>query len=290
MMIKNVWPPSAKISRALPRAALATGLISIGSGLILVFQYRPFDNVFVQVETITTHIPYGWFFRRLHFLSGESCVVLTLLHVLDHFVRGNDRRVSLAEWARLWLASALAFFLLFTGYVLKGDKEGLLAGTILRNLVASIPLIGQSLGSVFIGSGPDFFFFPYLWHCWLGPLALGFLLGTHIRSWLPRGNFMLIALLLCSLGALFIPLPLALPPEAMVQEAYGPWFFLGLQEMLKYFDPLWAGVIWPGSLALIFLGLPLTRGRGRQVCRQCLCLVLAAYTVLTLAVYVQRTL
>lgn len=290
MMIKKVWPPSVRISRVLPRAALATGLISIGSGLILAFQYRPYANVFAHVEAMTTLIPYGWFFRRLHFLSGEACVVLTLLHVLDHFVRGNDRLVSLAEWARLWLASALAFFLLFTGYVLKGDKEGLLAGTILRNLTVSIPLIGQSLGAVFIGSGPDFFFFPYLWHCWLGPLALGFLLGTHIRSWLPRGNFLLVAFLLCGLGALFIPMPLALPPEAVVQEAYGPWFFLGLQEMLKYFDPLWAGVIWPAFLALIFLTLPLTRGRGRQVSRLGLCLALAAYTVLTLTVYVQRSL
>lgn len=290
MMIKNMWPPSVKISRVLPRAALATGLISIGSGLILVFQYRPFDNVFAQVEAITTHIPYGWFFRRIHFLSGEACVVLTLLHVLDHFVRGNDRLVSLAEWARLWLASALALFLLFTGYVLKGDKEGLLAGTILRNLTASIPLLGQSLGSVFIGSGPDFFFFPYLWHCWLGPLALGLLLGTHIRSWLPRGNFMLIALLLCGLGALFIPMPLALPPEAVVQEAYGPWFFLGLQELLKHFPPLWAGVVLPGVLALIFLSLPLTWGRIQQAARLSLFVALAGYTVLTLALYVQRSL
>ncbi|MBS3780014.1 MAG: cytochrome b N-terminal domain-containing protein [Desulfovermiculus sp.] len=289
-MTKNFWPSSGMITRVLPRAALATGLVSIGSGLILIFQYRPFGDVFAQVEAITTLIPYGWFFRRIHFLSGEACVVLTLLHVLDHFVRGNDRLVSMVEWARLWLASALAFFLLFTGYVLKGDKEGLLAGTILQNLAASIPLVGQNLGSLFIGSGPDFFFFPYLWHCWLAPLALGVLLRSHIRSWLPRGNFLLIAFLLCGLGAMIIPMPLALPPQAVVQEAYGPWFFLGLQEMLKYFPPLWAGVIWPGFLALIFLGLPLTRGRGRQVARLGLYGALAVYTVLTLAVYMQRSL
>ena len=288
-MIKNFWPSSGMISRILPRVALATGLVSIGSGLILVFQYRPYGDVFAQVEAITTLIPYGWFFRRIHFLSGEACVVLTLLHVLDHFGRGNDRLVTMVEWARLWLASALAFFLLFTGYVLKGDKEGLLAGTILRNLAASIPLVGQNLGSLFIGSGADFFFFPYLWHCWLAPLALGFLLRNHIRSWLPQGNFLLAAFLLCGLGAMIIPMPLALPPQAVVQEAYGPWFFLGLQEMLKYFHPLWAGIIWPGFLALIFLGLPLTRGRGRLVARLGLCGALAAYMVLTLAVYMQRS-
>jgi len=289
-MITNLWPPSIKISRWLPRAAWATGLVSAGSGLILVFQYQPFGNVFAQVEAITTSIPYGWFFRRIHFLSGEACVILTLLHVLDHFLRGNDRLVSLPEWARLWSASALAFFLLFTGYVLKGDKEGLLAGTILSNLAASIPLVGQRLGSLFIGSGPDFFFYPYLWHCWLLPLALGFLLGRHVRSWLPRGNFLLTAFFLCGLGALFIPMPLALPPEAVVQEAHGPWFFLGLQELLKHFPPLWAGIIWPAGMAALFLGVPLTRGRLRRAVRACLWAALAGYTLLTLTVYVHRSL
>ncbi|MDZ7761476.1 MAG: cytochrome b N-terminal domain-containing protein [Desulfovermiculus sp.] len=278
-----------KISRVLLRAAMAAGLVCAGSGLILVFQYQPYGHVFAQVEAITTQISYGWFFRRLHFLSGEACVVLTLLHVLDHFVRGNERLVSVAEWANLWLASALSFFLLFTGYVLKGDKEGFLAGTILGNLAASIPLVGRRLGALFIGSGPDFFFYPYLWHCWLLPLALGLLLGGHIRSWLPRGNFLLIAFFLSSLGALIIPMPLALPPDAAVQEVYGPWFFLGLQELLKHFPPLWAGIAGPGFLAVLFLGLPLTRGQVRQTVRLCLFGALAGYTVLSLTVYVQRS-
>lgn len=277
-----------KMTLALPRLALATGLVCLGSGLILAFQYKPWGEVFAQVEIITTRIPYGWFFRRLHFLSGEACVILTLLHVLDHLVRRNHRTLSTAAWGRLWLASALALLLLFTGYVLKGDKEGILAGTILQNLTRTVPLVGERLDLLFIGSGPDFFFPPYLWHCWLLPLALGFLLRGHIRSWLPRGRYLTAGLLLCGLGALLIPMPLGLPPEAVVEEAYGPWFFLGLQELLKHAPPLWAGVVLPGLLACLFLGLPVLSGRIERAARLSLLGALGAYTLLTCFLLIQR--
>ena len=282
-------PPSLfRISRHLPRLAMATGMVCLGSGLVLAFQFQPWGDVFAQVETMTTHIPFGWFFRRLHFLSGEACVILTLLHVLDHFVRRNDRILAVLEWARLWLASALALLILFTGYVLKGDKEGVLAGTILQNLSSSIPLVGERLGLMFIGTGRDFFFPPYLWHCWLLPLILCFLLGNHIRSWLPHSGYMTVSLLLCGLGAVLVPMPLALPPETTVQEAHGPWFFLGLQELLRHGPPLWTGVVLPGSLAAVFLALPLISGRVEQAARLTLVGALCAYTLLTVFVVLQR--
>ncbi len=277
-----------RISPVLPRMALATGIFCLGSGLILAFQFHPWGDVFARVESITTRIPFGWFFRRLHFLSGEACVVLTLLHVLDHFLRRNHRVVSLTEWARLWLASALALLLLFTGFVLKGDKEGILAGTILQNLSSSIPLAGETLARLLIGSGQDFFFPPYLWHCWLLPLLLLVLLKNHIRSWLPRVRYMTVALLVCALGAIMIPMPLALPPEAEIHEASGPWFFLGLQEMLKHLPPLWAGVVLPACAAALFLGLPLMSGRAEQAARLTFLGSLGVYAALTGLVLLQR--
>jgi len=281
-------PYSLKVSLALPRLALATGLVCLGSGLLLAFQFKPWGDVFAQVEAMTSQVPFGWFFRRIHFLSGEACVILTLLHVLDHVLRRNDRILSTTAWARLWLASALALLLLFTGYVLKGDKEGILAGTILRNLAEAVPVAGEQLGPVFIGSGSDFFFPPYLWHCWLLPLALGFLLRKHIRSWLPRGAYLTGGLLLCGLGALAIPMPHSLPPEAVVEEAYGPWFFLGLQELLKHAPPLWAGIVLPGTLAAVFLGLPLTSGRAEQATRLALLGGIGVYALLTGFLLIQR--
>jgi len=68
----------------------------------------------------------------------------------------------------------------------------------------------------------------------------------------------LISLILCSvvliLWSIFLKAPLEQPanPANTPNPSKAPWYFLGLQEMLVYFDPWLAGVVLPG---LIIVGL-----------------------------------
>jgi len=68
----------------------------------------------------------------------------------------------------------------------------------------------------------------------------------------------LICLLVCSalliFWAFFIKAPLEQPASAALtpNPSKAPWYFLGLQEMLVYFDPWYAGVVLP---TLILVGL-----------------------------------
>jgi len=48
------------------------------------------------------------------------------------------------------------------------------------------------------------------------------------------------------------PLEQPANPGYAPNPAKAPWYFLGLQEMLVYFDPWMAGVVYPG---LIIMGL-----------------------------------
>jgi len=68
----------------------------------------------------------------------------------------------------------------------------------------------------------------------------------------------LISLILCSVilivWSIFLKAPLEQPanPANTPNPSKAPWYFLGLQEMLVYFDPWLAGVVLPG---LIIMGL-----------------------------------
>ena len=62
----------------------------------------------------------------------------------------------------------------------------------------------------------------------------------------------LISLILCSVvlivWSIFLKAPLEQPanPANTPNPSKAPWYFLGLQEMLVYFDPWLAGVVLPG--------------------------------------------
>ena len=72
----------------------------------------------------------------------------------------------------------------------------------------------------------------------------------------------LIALVLCTAAliawAIILPAPLEQPadPNVAPNPAKAPWYFLGLQEMLVYFDPWLAGVVLPGLIVVGLMAIP----------------------------------
>ncbi|MCD6305895.1 MAG: cytochrome b N-terminal domain-containing protein [Deltaproteobacteria bacterium] len=246
-----------RVSFYLPRLGLSALIFCIGSGVILAFYYRPTGNVFRTVEEITTLVPYGWFFRQLHYGTGQAFVILMFLHTMDHLVRRRYRIYPFREWVTLVLSLALCFHTLFTGFILKGDQEGIFAGRIFLNIIETLPVAGRPIGRLFIAPGEGFFFLPYLYHCLFLPILIIYLMRGHIREWLPDPKFILSAGIGLSLYALFVKPGLDIPPEASVPSVSGPWFFQAIQTLLKALPPLLAGLIIPGLFLACLLLLPL---------------------------------
>lgn len=240
-----------------PLAVLAwwSFLFALVTGVVLAFHYRPYGDVFTSVSKITHWIPYGNFIRKLHYLSGQCFLILTIAHTLEHFLRKTYSHIQPLSWMRLVILFSLSFPLIFTGFILKGDKEGILAGKIMYYLAGEVPIVGSGLGEILLRPGDDFFLLPYLHHTVILPFLVVFLLGIHRRRLLPRGalGWPLVAFL--SLIATFYSLPPDIPPHVEVTHITGPWFFHGIQLLLRYFPPLWAGVVWPlipvGLLAIL---------------------------------------
>ncbi|MFH1480778.1 MAG: cytochrome b N-terminal domain-containing protein [Pseudomonadota bacterium] len=249
------------LSLALPRLGLASLFLCLISGLILLFQYHPAGNVFQNVEEITTLIPYGWFFRQLHYGSGQVFVIIMLLHTMDHFLKKRYRTYSFSQWFLLIVSLFLCFFTLFTGFILKGDKEGLFAGYILLNILREIPMIGDILSGLFIRTGESSMLLPYLYHCFFLPLLIIFLLRDHIRLWFPSDRFVFLATIGLFLYALLFGPGIDIPPEADVKDIKGPWFFLGIQNLLRIIPSLWAGLVIPALLMGMLFIMPLLKGK-----------------------------
>jgi hypothetical protein len=71
-----------------------------------------------------------------------------------------------------------------------------------------------------------------------------------------------IALIACAallaVWAISLPAPLEQPanPTVSPNPSKAPWYFLGLQEMLVYFDPWIAGVVFPTAILVGFMCIP----------------------------------
>ncbi len=72
----------------------------------------------------------------------------------------------------------------------------------------------------------------------------------------------LIALIACAafliVWSIFLPAPIEEPanPTVSPNPSKAPWYFLGLQEMLVYFDPWLAGVVFPTIIIIGMMAIP----------------------------------
>ena len=232
-------------------------LIALVTGAFLAFHYRPWGDVFRGVSHLTGVIPYGSFLRTLHYLSGQCFLVFTLAHALEFLYKGRYENAPPKAWGKLILLLSVAFLLLFTGFILKGDKEGIHAASVMYYLVQEVPLIGGAVARLLLRPGEELFLLPYLYHVIVLPLLVLFFLSQHRKRILPRGDlgWPLLALLSCL--ALVYRIPPDIPPHTEMATPAGPWFFQGVQFLLRYAPPLLVGVLWPLLPLGLMAALPL---------------------------------
>lgn len=83
---------------------------------------------------------------------------------------------------------------------------------------------------------------------------------VHVWPWLLRVEFIaaLIVLILLIVWSVALDAPLEDPANASLtpNPSKAPWYFLGLQEMLVYFDPWIAGVVMPSLIVIGLMAIP----------------------------------
>lgn len=220
--------------------------LSLFSGVVVALQYDV-AAPFYSASTIELLIPFGEFWRSLHFYASQLFFLCFLCHVAV-IVTSDLPAIPYAKWLLLVASVPVTVLLLFTGYVLRADATGEAAGAIAENIMLSVPVAGEWLNTLLFSITRDGLVRVYANHLVSLGLLWLVLCWDHVRryrvSFRQHGGFTVALLLFC----LLIKAPLE-PYRLGVFHIAGPWFFLGLQELLRVIHPFWAGMFFP----LLFL-------------------------------------
>lgn len=284
--------PQARWRYTLGAGGLAVFLtiVVIITGVLEMFFYTPTPTqAGPSIQMITFLVPYGGFVRGLHFWASQCLVIVSGIHLLRVIFTGayhSPRRFNFLLGLGLFV---LVIFMNFTGYVLRWDNGiqwALIVGT---NLLETIPVIGSQIYQFVVGGltpGPATLIRFYAWHIFGLTIFSIFILAWHLfrvrrdggisapdpdqrtdqrritRYELVRREVlaMLVASVILILVTTFLPAPLSapildagMPPNPNIRA---PWFFLWVQQLLRFGDAFWMGVAIPLGVIILLASLP----------------------------------
>jgi len=293
-------------------ALILASLLAL-SGILLLFVYEPsLDKAYKSIITLQDDVLFGQLIRNIHHWSGNILVIISFLHILRVYFTGalyTPRQFN-------WVIGMVLFYLVllsnFTGYLLPWDQLAFWAITICTSVMEYIPVAGPWIQKLIRGGaeiGPATLSVFFALHIALLPLLLFAVMPFHfwrVRKAggvvIPRSpnepqekkieyistipNLVLrevvVALILIAFVLMYsvlfnAPLEAEANPGMSPNPAKAPWYFLGVQELLLHFHPLFAAVIIPSffvgmSFLLPYLktdlqmpGVWFISGKGRQM-------------------------
>ncbi|MEJ2596810.1 MAG: cytochrome b N-terminal domain-containing protein [Anaerolineales bacterium] len=293
---QHIHPPTIPAEQARWRYTLGAGgtavflvLVLVFSGMLEMFFYIPSPSeAALSIQTLSYVVPFGGLVRNIHFWAAQLLVVVMTIHLVRVVLTGSyapPRRFNYLLGLSLFV---IAMLLDFTGYVLRWDtgiQWALVVGT---NLLKSIPWIGDFLyrmlvGGSYPGSATLIRFFS--WHVYGLILLAVVLIIWHLfrvrrdggiavpppklrteKRRISRADLARLevnAMLLCGsaliLFSAVFPAPIApaiTEVTALSGEASAPWFFLWIQQMLKWGNPFLWGVLVPLLILAVIALIP----------------------------------
>jgi quinol-cytochrome oxidoreductase complex cytochrome b subunit len=290
----HLHPPTIPALQARFRHTLAAGGLAIFlmlvlgvTGILEMFYYVPNpQEAALSVQTITYLVPFGGFVRNLHYWSAQALLIVSAIHLLRVVFTAAYGRPRQFNYLLGLCLFVLAILLDFTGYILRWDSGICWPLTTGTNLLKTIPWMGSFLFRVATGGGEacsTALLRFYIWHIFgltVTAMIISFWHAFRVRrdggiavpppglrtssERISRNELVrrevvaiLVAGIILILMATFLPAPIApamTAKPAFVESTRAPWFFLWVQQMLKWGNPLVFGVLIPLG---ILLGLAL---------------------------------
>ncbi len=175
--------------------AMAAFLITLVTGVLLMFYYKPYPEVaYLSIKDIHFVVPTGRFMRNLHRWAANVMVVAVILHMARAFYTAAYRAPREFNWLIGMALLVTTLGLSFTGYLLPWDQLAFWAITIGANIAQSPREVTDALGItevfdpgglqklILLGSdqvGEEALIRFYLLHVMILPLVLAALVAVH---------------------------------------------------------------------------------------------------------------
>ena len=209
--------------------ALAMFWLVILSGIFLAI---PFDveNPYFNISTIVISNPWAALIRNYHYWSSQFFLVLSLIHLYDHFHFKEKIGLKKGIAMRLSAGVLVIFLAMITGFLLKGDADSQQARLILQNLTEKIPLVGKTISFTLLGN-PETYQLIYVHHIATLTIFFSVIMAVHSRKFCSSfidfiGSFVFVLIV-----AYFFSAPLH---DNLNPTVKGPWYFVGFQEILHW--------------------------------------------------------
>lgn len=191
----HLWSLRWSTTMGLGIITTAAFLITLITGILLMFYYKPYTDVAYQsIKDIHFIVPTGRFMRNIHRWAANVMVVAVILHMARAFYTAAYRKPREFNWLIGWGLLVVTLGLSFTGYLLPWDQLAYWAITIGANIAQSPREITDAIGitewadigglqrEILLGSdkvGAEALIRFYLLHVMILPLALVGLMAVH---------------------------------------------------------------------------------------------------------------
>jgi cytochrome b6 len=143
-----------RLATILAVATLTLCLSAAFTGVLLAFYYEPTaGGAYNSLKTITTEIPNGWLIQRLHNISGNGIIAVSLVEIVVMFLGERFRRSWLTAWISGILLTLTAIALGWTAMLLDWTQLGYWRFSIELGSIEAIPFIGSLLREIITGGG-----------------------------------------------------------------------------------------------------------------------------------------
>ena len=234
---------------------LGSLVIALVSGVLIIPLIPAGNDAFRSLSQLVG-LPSGHLLHSVHSYSGDLFLLGMAMHVWEYLYKKAQRAYRLSSWMWLVLLGMVSVLVVFSGFLSIGSKESHSAISIFRGIAGQLSFVGETLNRFLFGGAQGTAIYAH--HVSTFSILTVVLTYVHIRRIKPDRFTLYYSLTVLLVVAALLPAFIGHTPDSVIKVVKGPWYFIGLQEMLSWL-PVWlAGIVIPLSVVAVFSLLPLS--------------------------------